>query len=84
MLKAGLSLIYVGKNLPLTQIYMFRERYMCVMSNIKANINNMKEMNGCRFVVFQAKTTLMIFKWKKYVWVNNKWDSHSYFLSDIC
>lgn len=40
---------------------------MCVMSNIKANINNMKEMNGCIFVVFEAKTTLMIFKLKKYV-----------------
>lgn len=83
MLKAGLSLIYVGKNLPVTRIYTFRERYICVMSNIKANISNMKEMNGHKFVVFQAETTLMIFKLKKCVWVNNKWESHSYFLSDI-
>ena len=56
--KASLNLKCVGKNLLVPQMCIVRERSMC-MSNIKANIRGLKEMNSCKFVGVQAKTALI-------------------------
>lgn len=49
------------------------------MSNIKTYINGMKEVISW-FVGFQTKATVIIFKYKNFVWVNNMGDSDSFFI----